>query len=293
MSMIHYRPARADEINATIDLFMTALADTYARHGIMNPLPERKTIEQLYGYIFRTGIFHVAEIEGRLAAICHAVVRDQLWFLSGFWALPELRGKRIGGQLLRSVWAEGEALGARKFFTWSSVDLTAMASYMRAGMLPGYQLLTFIGAPDKLPPRPDDYEIQTLALSTAVRLDERVRETGREIDHQFWLQEAGHEARQVLRDGEVVGYYYYNHGTVGPLAWTNEREAEPVLALACHEAAVQETVEQLRLMIPGINHAALRFALQAGLKLTAYSHLLTTAPIGQMKQYLPSGPSLF
>lgn len=293
MAMIHYRPARADEIHATIDLFLTALADVYARHGIMTPLPERDTIEQLYGYIFRTGIFHVAEVEGRLAAICHAVVRDQLWFLSGFWALPELRGKRIGGQLLRQVWAEGEALGAQKFFTWSSIDLTAMASYMRAGMLPGYQLLTFIGPTDRLPPRPDAYEIQPLALSTAVRLDERVRETGREIDHQFWRQECGHEARQVVREGVVVGYYYYNRGLVGPLVWTEQGDAEPVLALACHEAAAQAGVEQLRLMIPGINHTALRFALEAGLRLTGYSHLLATAPIGQMERYLPSGPSLF
>jgi hypothetical protein len=37
----------------------------------------------------------------------------------------------------------------------------------------------------------------------------------------------------------------------------------------------------------------LNFALRSGLKLTAYAHLLTTAPFGQMDKYLASGPSLF
>lgn len=293
MATVNYRPARAEELPATVELFLTSVAEMYARQGIKNPLPERSAIELLYAYIFRTGIFHVAEIEGRLAAICHAIVRDRLWFLSGFWALPELQGKRIGGSLLKHVRAEGERLGAQKFFTWSSTDLTAMASYMRAGMLPGYQVLTFTGAPDKLPERPAGYEVEALALSTATRLDEQLRETAREIDHRFWQTESGHEGRQVLRCGEVVGYYYFNHGAVGPAAWTSAEHAEGLLTLACLEAAAREEVRQLRLMTPGINHAALRFALQAGLRLTAYAHLLTTAPFGRMEQYIPSGPSLF
>jgi GNAT superfamily N-acetyltransferase len=293
MAQVQYRPVREDEIPATIDLFQTALADLYKRNGVVTPLPERSAIELHYRHIFRTGIFHVAEVGGRLAAIGHAIVRDQLWFLSGFWALPELQGKRIGGTLLRQVRDEGERLGARKFFTWSSIDLTAMASYMRAGMLPGYQTLTFAGTPDKLPEQPLEYEVEALELSIAARIDAQVRETGRETDHEFWLTKAGHEGRQVRRDGEVAGYYYFNQGLVGPAAWLKAAEASTILTLACREAAAQAGAEALRLMIPGINHAAINFALQTGLRLTAYSHLLTSAPFGQMEQYLPSGPSLF
>jgi GNAT superfamily N-acetyltransferase len=291
MAQVQYRPVREEEIPATIDLFHTALADLYKRHGMNTPLPERGMIEMLYRYIFRTGIFHVAEVGGRLAAIGHAIVRDKLWFLSGFWALPELQGKRIGGTLLRQVWEEGQRLGAQKFFTWSSIDLTAMASYMRVGMLPGYQVLTFAGAPDRLPERPLEYEVEALELSVAASLDAQVRETGREIDHRFWLMESGHEGRQVLRGGEAVGYYYFNQGMVGPAAWTKAEDATGMLALACREATAP--AQPLRLMIPGINHAAIRFALEAGLRLAAYSHLLTTSPFGHMEQYLPSGPSLF
>lgn len=292
MKAVDYRPVREEEIPATVDLFLTAVADVIRRHGLPGPLPPRADIETHYRHIFRTGIFHVAESDERLVAIGHAVVRDQLWFLSGFWALPGLQGQGIGGPLLRRVMNEGEQKGARKFFTWSSVDLTAMASYMRVGLLPGYEALTFAGAPVRLPERPPGYEIEPLALSTAVRTDERVRETGREIDHRFWLDEAGREGRQVLRDGEVVGYYYNHHGTIGPVAWTKAEVAAELLALACHEATAAGA-EQLRLMIPGVNHAAIRFALQAGLRLTGQAHLLMSAPFGSMEQYLASGPSLF
>jgi hypothetical protein len=46
-------------------------------------------------------------------------------------------------------------------------------------------------------------------------------------------------------------------------------------------------------MVPGMNHAALRYAFGAGMRLTSYAHLLTSAPFGHLERYLPSGPQLF
>ncbi|HKC65608.1 MAG TPA: hypothetical protein VKB86_18345, partial [Pyrinomonadaceae bacterium] len=88
-----------------------------------------------------------------------------------------------------------------------------------------------------------------------------------------------------------VGYYYFSNGNVGSAAWLESEDAEALLESACREASNQ--AEQIRLMIPGVNHSAIGFALRAGLKLVSYSHLLTTEPFGQMEKYLPSGPSLF
>ncbi len=95
----------------------------------------------------------------------------------------------------------------------------------------------------------------------------------------------------MVRDGRAVGYYYFSNGTIGSAAWLEDDDAEALLESACREAS--EQAEQVRLMIPGVNHSAIRFALRSGLKLVSYSHLLTTAPFGQMEKYLPSGPSLF
>jgi hypothetical protein len=231
-------------------------------------------------------------VDGQIAAVCHAVVRDRLWFLSGFWMLPQFQRQKIGGQLLRLVRAEGERAGASTFFTWSSVDTTAMATYMKLGMLPGYQILTFGGTLEReLPEQREGYALEPLEISNAVALDRQVRETGREGDHKFWLSQPGFQGRQLMSGGRVAGYYYFNHGVIGPAAWAHASDALPLIEAACREASLDAS--QVRLMIPGVNHAAIRSALSSGLRLTAFTHLLTSAPFGLMEQYLPSGPSLF
>lgn len=289
---VEYRPVREEEMPEAVNLFLDTVADLNKRWNLNWPLPPREYIEKVYEHVRQTGIFLVAEVEGKVGAICHAIVRDQLWFLSGFWTMPHLQGRKIGRPLLQRVMEEGARAGASVFFTWSSIDLQAMATYMKMGMLPGYQLLNFAGQPNNLPEEYSGYETQPLDVSKALAIDEQVRETRRELDHQFWISETKSEGRQISRDGHgVVGYYYLNKGTIGPAAWLEERDAGALLEAACREASAQ--AEQIRLIIPGINHTAIRFALQLNLKLSGYGHLLTTASFGQMEKYLTSGPSLF
>ncbi len=244
-----------------------------------------------YEHVRSTGIFHVAELEGRIVAIAGAIVRDRLWYLSAFWTWPHLQRRGIGMPLLRRVWDAGHEAGATIFFTWSSVDSAAMASYMKLGMVPGYPILLFEGAPRKLPRVASAYEIEALEKSHAMDLDQELRGTRRPADHELWLDRLGLQGRQVLRGGEVVGYYYLGKGNIGPVAWNKPGDGESVLALACQEAT--SMTPQIRLAVPGINHSALRFALDSGLRLTSFAHFLTTAPFGRMEGYLPSGPSLF
>ena len=291
MTLTQYRPVREAEMPEAVEIFLASVADMYRRHNIKQPAPPRPLVEKFYDHIRRTGIFHVAEVDGKITAICHAIVRDHLWFLSGFWALPRLQGQGIGRTLLERVWDEGSRAGAKIFFTWSSVDVRAMATYMKFGMLPGYQILNFVGAFQSSSEALRGYETQPLDIETAMNIDEQVRGTRRECDHQFSIAEFKAEGRQLVREERAVGYYYFSNGTIGSAAWLKEEDAEALLESACREVSKQ--AEQIRLMIPGVNHSAIRFALRAGLKLVSYSHLLTTEPFGQMEKYLPSGPSLF
>lgn len=288
---IQYRPARPEDVPEMSDLFLEAVSNMYARNNITAALPPRPAVVLSYEHVRATGIFHVAELEGRIAAIAGAIVRDNLWYLSAFWARPHLQRQGIGMPLLKAVWTAGQAAGATVFFTWSSVDSAAMSSYMKLGMLPGYPILLFEGTPQKLPPVASTYEVVTLEKSQAMALDQEVRGTGRGADHDFWWDGLGLQGRQVIRASEVVGYYYLGKGGIGPVAWRKPQDGEAVLTLACREAAT--ATPQIRLSIPGINHAALRFAFDTGLRLTSFAHFLTTAPFGQMTQYLPSGPGLY
>jgi GNAT superfamily N-acetyltransferase len=291
MSNIINRAAVESDTDAALDLFLEAVADTYLRHNIDAPLPPRPSIETAYRHILRTGIFRVAESDGQLVAICNAVVRDELWFLSGYWAKPGLLGRGIGGKLLREVWQEGAEAGAKKFFVWSSMDQTAIASYLKTGMLPGYQIFTFTGKPAALHDAPEGYTVEPLVLAAACGIDREVRETRREEDHRFWLTEVELEGRQVRHNGRLVGYYYFKGEAVGPVAWMEREAADVILTLACREALTQ--TESVSLRVPGINHDAIRFAFAHGLRLYLMAHLFTTAPVGRMEQYLASGPTLF
>lgn len=283
------RAARAEDVEPALDLFIASLRDVIMRNG--GEPGELPRDEWRYGYphVQRSGIFRVAEDDGELVAICHAIVRGPLWFLSGFWTRPDRQRTGIGGRLLGEVWDEGRARGASIFFTWSSIDLTAMASYLRRGMLPGYPILRFAGEPTPFAPAAVD--VAPLTLESAAAFDRDVIGTPREIDHGFWLGEPGRVGRAVVRDGTTIGYYYARRGGIGPAAWTAASEAELVLGRALADATEQSST--VRLAALGANHDAIQFALARGLRLVGFSHLLRTAPFGHLERYVPSGPTLF
>ena len=292
MNDVLYRTGRIEDLPTIADVLLTALKDMYARHGVSNPIPPKPDIEEAYGHLMRTGTFRVAEKDGRIVSISSAIVRDGLWYLSAFWTLPELQRQRIGGPLLDQVWEYGVKAGAGTFFTWSSIDLTAMASYMKRGMLPGYQILGFRGTPLNVPPEPSGYDARTLERHVAMALDKTVRGTSREADHAYWLGKGDVSGKAVQRGDDIVGYYYITKAGVGPVSWSDPRDAEPILALAFREA-IENNGGEIFLAVPGTNHGAVRFAFGTGLRLSGYAHLLTTGPFGRLEQYIASGPSLF
>ena len=95
----------------------------------------------------------------------------------------------------------------------------------------------------------------------------------------------------MLWKGNSVGYYYLDGGSIGPAAWAGSEHGAALLAMACREAS--DSGLEVSLSVPGMNHAALRFAFDAGLRLTGFNHLLMSAPFAHLEQYIPSGPSLF
>lgn len=285
---IQYRPAREDDLPECVELFQESVADLRMRHN-MPPGPARPTERMLafYRHAHRTGIFHVAEADGRIAALACAIVRERTWFLSGFWARPGLQRQHIGMPLLRGVFDAGKEAGAKLFFVWASKELTAMAAYMKLGMVPGSQLLAFEGEPLLSDAAAAGYSVQPLDRAFAMDLDRVTLGYRREVDHDY-LTSVGARGVQVLRGRKSVGYFYVEAAWIGPAAWQEKADAEALLTLACREAGGSVSIE-----VPGMNHAAIRFALQAGLRLMNYSHLLMTEAFGRLENYIPSGPAVF
>jgi GNAT superfamily N-acetyltransferase len=285
-----YRAIRDDEYQAAADLFFDALADLTKRLNMPPPHRERDLVARGYAYVGRTGIFRVAAIDDRLVSLACAIVRDGVWFLSGFWTDPAHRLKGIGGPLLGEVWDEGRRAGARSFSVWSSPDLAAIGAYMKLGMLPGTQLFAFTGTPRDVD-TPATLNTEPLVPERVAELDRALVGARRDADHGYWLDRSGARGRVVTDGRGVLGYYYVHDGTIGPVGWASDEAGEPVLALALADAYREG--KDVQLTAPGTNHAALRFALRTGLRIVRVSHLLWTEPVGRMERYLPSGPLLF
>jgi GNAT superfamily N-acetyltransferase len=288
---IVYRPLRREEISEAAELFIVAVSELTRRHGLQPASFLQAAVETLYAHLFETGIFHAALDGKRIVAICCGVVREHIWFLSMFWVLPDQRVSGLGRPLLEQVTAEARARGAHTLCTWSSIDFVAVASYLRLGMMPAGPVLTFSGECTNEPPAPTGVELRELQPDVASAVDTVVRGTPRPLDHAFFRAREG-SALQLERGGKPIGYFYASQGVIGPAAWLEPQDAPLVLAAALREARGQQQ-SKVRVMIPGVNHAALAAALAAGLKLSGAAHFMTSAAFGRLEQYLPSGPGLF
>ncbi len=288
---ITYREARPEDLPECVRIFIDSWTDLNKRHNLATlPKPKPARMLAFYQHALTTGIFRVAEAQGRIRSFACAIVRDRLWFLSAFWTRPSLRERHIGMPLLRAVWEAGRRAGATTFFVWSSVDLPALAAYMKIGMMPATQIMRFEGTPALTDSKMAGYKLKPLDKGFAMRLDRILLGTSRPADHDYFAR-MGFQGRQVQRGDLNVGYFYFDEGAIGPVGWNAPRHAEPMISLACREAAGSSSMISLR--VPAMNQAALNFALNAGLRLMGYTHLLRSAPFGLLEQYLPSGPSVF
>jgi hypothetical protein len=283
-----YRAAHPEDLPECLEVFHDSVSDMRLRHNLGAASPVSPWRMEMMRHYLATGFFHVAQGEGRIVGFASAILRQHLWFLCGFWVRPGWQQQHVGMPLLRSVMQDGRQAGAGTFFVWSSIDLPAMAAYLKSGMLPGTQILMLEGLPRLSAPL-SDYAAAPLSPEVASALDEDVLGIRREMDHAL-LQRLGWQARQVVHRGTPVGYYYVHDGAVAPAAWTEARHAAGVLTLACREASEDMPAQ---IMVPGMNHDALRFGFESGLRLTGFAHLLTSAPFGHLERYLPSGPGLF
>ncbi len=276
---ITYRPAREADLDEMANVFLEHVGGM------------RDEILSVYRHVLATGRFHVAEAGGELLAIAGATVRENLWYLNAFWARKARVGQHLGMPLLRALHETGRADGATVFYTWSSSNAAAMASYLKIGLLPGCTIYAFSGIPAAGLPPVDALRVAPLEAAVAERVERAAFGVYRPLEHAYHVDVSGLRACQLMRDDQALGYFYAGNGQVGPAAWTAPEVAVPLLAAACKIAS--SSGQPVSLAIPGTNHAALRFALDRGLRLAYHNHFMASAPFSTLERYLPSGPSLF
>ncbi|HEY0467228.1 MAG TPA: GNAT family N-acetyltransferase [Polyangiaceae bacterium] len=286
-----YRPLRREEVPIAADLFLFSLSELAKRHGLPAPVSyTRASVVPAYEHLFETGIFEVAELDGKIVGIAAAVVRDAIWYLAMFWVLPEHKSQGIGRPLLERVQRLGDEQGATLRCVWSSIDFTAIASYLKLGMMPAGPIFTFSGPLQKPATVPLETHLRELAPEQASAIDREVRGVTREPDHAFW-RERGMPGYQLEIEQRVAGYFYVKEGVIGPAAWLDPANGDALLSHALQQASSQAV--EVKLVALGVNLTAIRHATAAGLRLVSASHFLSSAAFGKLDCYLPSGPALF
>jgi GNAT superfamily N-acetyltransferase len=286
-----YRRLQREEVPIAADVFLISVAELAERHGLPAPVGyTRASVVPAYEHLLETGIFEVAELDGKIVGIAAAVVRDSIWFLAMFWVLPEYKLRGIGRPLLERVQRLGDEQGASVRCVWSSIDFAAVASYLKLGMMPAGAILTFAGPLENAPSPPASARLKELEPGQAGAIDRVVRGTAREVDHAFF-RARGLSAYQVEIEQRFAGYFYVKDGVIGPAAWLEPADGDALLSLALQQASAQ--APQVRLVTLGSNQTAIRLALKARLRLVSSSHFMSSAAFPKLACYLPSGPALF
>jgi len=260
-----FRRLRRDEVPIAADVFLVSLAELARTNGLPAPVSyTRASVIPVYEHLFETGLFEVAELDGKIVGIAAAAIRGPIWFLAMFWVLPEFKLQGIGRPLLERVQRLGDEQGATVRCVWSSVDFAAIASYLKLGMMPGGPIFTFAGPPRGVTPMHDEAHLTELDPRQASAIDSVVRGVAREQDHAFF-RARGMSGYQLRIEDQVVGYFYVKDGVIGPAAWTAPIHGETLLNHALQQASAQAS--EVKLIALGVNQSAIRCATNAGLRM--------------------------
>lgn len=284
--MPELRPLTLADVDAVHALSSTCFSDLDRRMGRPGPPAPPNAI----WYASRTSHLIAtdpggcigADVDGVLAGVAMAIVREGLWGLSLFLVHPDHQGTGIGRDLLRAALDHGSDLRGRIIL--SSDDPRAMRAYARSGhrLIPSFD----IEGPVKVrPERPDG-----------------VRE-GRAGDDDALVDAAGHAVRGAGYSGDIGAYLAVGNGFLvhegggfavlrsgspALLAAQDEDIAADLLRGCLHAATAEVSVQ----FVTHANQWAIDVSLDAGLVLKPAGPVCVSGEVGPLAPFLPSGAFL-
>jgi acetyltransferase (GNAT) family protein len=239
----------------------------------------------------------------RIVAFAAAIVREQLWFLSMCFVLPELQRSGVGRALVERVSPTDGTATVRATATDSAQPI-ANALYASLGIVPRMPLLNLIGLPDRpeafgpLPSGIRPIPFEQLATDGHERLVELVDQLDlvtlgvrHPVDHRYLRTEGRRGWLYEGPDGTALGYGYAGEaGRVGPVATRDPDLVAPILGHLTREVVPRGA---FAMWIPGSADQAVVAALRAGFRLEPFPVLLCwDRPVADLSRYLPISPGL-
>lgn len=302
-----YRPVGENELEVCAGIWRTSINHYIERLG-QHPLAgETAQLVRLYTHLRATDPerFIAAVERDRIVGFAAAVVREDLWYLSMCFVLPESQGAGVGRTLLERV---GPPDGFRRSTATDSAQPISNALYASLGIVPRVPLFDLIGnlrrpeAFGALPSGITPIAFEAIAgvsggeghrrLAAAVdALDRETLGVAHPSDHRFLRTEGRRGWLFHGPDGSPIGYGYASDvGRVGPVA---ARDADLIAPIVGYVTGQVQPRGAFAMWLPGTADRVVVAALGAGLRMEPFPVLLCwDRPFAALDRYLPISPGL-
>jgi GNAT superfamily N-acetyltransferase len=292
------RPARAEDLERSDQLVVASINDLTQRHGFGPMAAAHPTEFQLFSLKDDAGGLWVAEDADEILEFAWSWVCGDLWFLAKLFVSPDHQGRGIGNELLKRTFEHAKKSGATNraliTFTFNTVS---QGLYIRNGLFPrlpiynvGVSRELLMGRLKGPQFRPVSLEETASDLHNLANIDARILGVSREKHHRYLLNDKAMKGVGLYSGKDCVGYFYFNTGGhIGPLA-----VARPEALGSAFTSALALAVEigspQVSAFVPGSSEAALRIAVEHGMRITFPMLLMSTCDFGNWSGYLPRNP---
>ena len=310
---ITFRPATEADLPACEDVWRVGLDGYLGPLGFPEMPVENPGLRRLHAHTLATdpSRFWVATEAGtagetgdagdaeRVVAFGSAVLRGPVWFLSMLFVYPEAQGRGIGRGILERLLPPASD-GIRLSTATDSAQPVSNALYASLGVVPRMPLFNLVGRPwEGWQPPALPMGVRVLRVTADLggfpaerdALDREVLGFDHAVDHAFAGGDGRHTFAYVDDGGALIGYgYAADAGRVGPIAVRDAALLGPVLG---HLLVAVEPRGASSTWLPGASDAAIRTALEAGLRIEGFPTILCwSAPFGDFGRYTPTSPGL-
>lgn len=293
-------------MRACASVFHDSLEDLSRRMGTEVHKRDPEVIARRLGYLRSTDPkgFQVAARGKRVVAFASTILREDVHYLSMFWARPSVQGKGVGRTLLNRAFNRPDPPATAVRCVMASLDERAQSLYLKAGMVPRGLVYGMArdGTPPKLAPPELPVELSQIgepgevtksAIALAAAVDRKVRGCRRDTDIAFTLNQEGARFFEARDDGDAVGYVILTpDGMVGPGGVIEPRFTEG-LAWAGLQAQRALGPKRTALQVVGDNDGAMRSAFAAGLRITFPAVWMTQREFGRFDRYFATAGDIF
>jgi len=294
---IIYRLARATDLVPADELVVGSINDLTERHGFGKIASPRPPPFQLFSLKDDPDGLWVAEDEGQMVGFGWSWMCGDLWFLAQLFVSPTQQSSGIGNELIKRTWGPAQAKGAtNKALITFTFNTVSQGLYLRHDMFPRFPIYFFSVAGDRLKARPKGPQFRCVKLEETsphlrhlAGIDAQTLGVLREKHHRYLINDPSTEGVLLYQGDDSVGYAYIAEGHIGPMAVKHSDHMATAFRTALAIAADRST-PQVTAFVSGPCEAALKAAVEAGMRITLPMVLMSSRDFGNWAQYLPRNP---